>query len=214
MPEAQCKICQAPVAESLSMKDSRVFHYCDQCEFISLDPEFILSHSEEKSRYDLHENTIDNPGYVAMFEKFIKHAVEPYQVKTILDYGSGPGPVLVELLSRANYQVDNYDPYYAAKEFGENQQFDMVVSTETFEHFNEPLETIAAVVERLKPAAYLSLQTVFACKPEELEKWWYKNDETHVSFYSPKTFEYIADKFDLKIIWHNGKDTITLQKLV
>lgn len=209
--ELQCPICSSLTEEKTILKNGRVFYHCSNCGFSGLDPAFFLSASEEKSRYDLHENSINDPGYVAMFEKFINFAITPYKVKTILDYGSGPGPVLAELLSRKNYDVSIYDPFYADSNFADFS-FDMVCSTEVFEHFNKPMEEIGKIVKLVKPGGYIAIMTRFRPAIDKFKSWFYKDDTTHVSFYSPKTFEFIAKQFSLEIIEHDSFQTILLKK--
>lgn len=197
------------------MKDSRIFHYCSGCEFIFLDPRFRLNKEEEKARYELHENSIEDEGYVQFLENFIAQGFEPFAGSgsslRVLDYGSGPSPVLAELLKRRGYTVDTYDPFYKPK--AELGLYDFIVSTEVFEHFYEPMDDITRVVSLMKSGAHLSIMTSFSPGLEQFEAWWYKNDPTHVSLYKPKTFEYIADKLGLELVQHNEKDIITLSKV-
>jgi len=206
-----CKICATEIKSTIKLRDFRVFGFCLSCGFIGQLSEFLDS-SVEKSRYDLHENSIENEGYVAMFRGFIDYGIKPYkdEIKSILDYGSGPGPVLAVLLRRDGYEVDTYDPFYSPEE--PRSKYDLITSTETFEHFHEPLESITKLLKSLKPGGYLSVMTQFACEPEEFKSWWYKNDDTHVSFYSSKTFEKIAEIFKLELIKHNSKNLLILKK--
>lgn len=207
-----CKICNSAIAGQIESKDSRVFDYCKVCDFIALQPEFFLDAKAEKARYELHENTIDDQGYVDMFEKFIDYAIKPYAVSKILDYGSGPGPVLAELLERHGYEADIYDPFFAARDL-QDSSYDLICSTEVFEHFNNPLETIINVIKLLKPGGYLAVMTMMSPAVESFSGWWYKNDPTHVSFYTAKTFEYIAEKLALRLEKHNQKNILVLKKL-
>ncbi len=211
MSSLTCKICESETLTSSETEDLRIFRHCSNCVFSFIDPQFLLTRDEEKSRYDFHENSIENEGYVTMFENFIAFAVSPFEnVKTVLDYGSGPGPVLAELLKRKDYEVDIYDPYYSPE--SPSKKYDLITSTEVFEHFNEPLESINKVVKLLKPSGYLSIMTCFNPGPEDFNGWWYKNDDTHVSFYSVKTFEFLAQRFNLELIKHNDKNIIVLKK--
>ena len=73
----------------------------------------FFSENEEKKRYEQHNNSLEEPGYVNMFENLIELHVRPLKnVKNILDFGSGPYPVLKILLERKNYQVDIFDPFF------------------------------------------------------------------------------------------------------
>lgn len=211
--QVTCSICKKPVTQSTTLANSKQYWHCDFCLFTGLDEKFFISRDDEKSRYDLHENSIEDKGYVEFLEKFINYAITPYQdsVKTILDYGSGPKPVLAELLKRKSYQVSVYDPLYAPKEF-HNESFDLICSTEVFEHFYNPMLEIAKIVKLLKPGGRLSVMTRFMPAVDEFRAWFYKDDKTHVSFYSLETFEYIAKEFGLKLIKDDGFQCLVLQK--
>lgn len=208
-----CKICNSIIHKQTILKNSRTYNHCDKCGFISLESKFILGTSEEKSRYDLHQNFSDNSGYLKILEDFIVTAVQPYAVKTILDYGSGPNPLLSKLLKEKEYDVDIYDPHYAPWGSGKNTQYDMIVSTETFEHFQDPLKEMNFICTLLKPQAYLSIMTSFACPYEEFKAWRYKDDATHVAFYSMATFQKLAELFSMSIIYGNQKNIVVLKKL-
>lgn len=208
-----CKLCRAEIKETISLANGRYFHSCDNCGFVFLDPSFFLNIEDEKARYDLHENNISNQGYVEMFEKFIADAVMPFKtsVKKILDYGSGPGPVLAELLKHKGYEVSIYDPIYARNDF-EEESFDLITSTEVVEHFYEPFDEIKRMVSLLKPKAYLSIMTRFLPEKSKFKSWFYKDDPTHVSLYSLSSFEFLARELGLRIVKNNGHNLIILQK--
>ena len=45
----------------------------------------------------------------------------------------------------------------------------------------------------------------------EFDKWYYKDDATHVCFFSKKTFEWIAKKWSAELQFKD-KDIVILQK--
>jgi len=137
-----------------------------------------------------------------------KHSTE--QAVTILDYGSGPSPVLATILKKQGYNTDIYDPYYAPQE--PSKQYDLITSTEVFEHLRNPLETLTHIKELLKSNGYLAIMTKFLPASKDFRAWRYKDDTTHISFYSPKTFSQIAKLLGLSVIKHNNEDTIILAK--
>lgn len=208
-----CKLCQSKTNEFITLSNGHQYFLCDVCDLVFLNPQFYLNDEQEKSRYDLHENSIENQSYVAMFEGFIAEAVTPFKtsVKKILDYGSGPGPVLVELLKQKGYEVKNYDPIYARNEF-EGEKFDLITSTEVFEHFYNPQKEIEKIISLMKSGAYLSIMTRFLVDKDKFQSWFYKDDPTHVCFYSLKTFDFLAWEHGLKIVKNNGFNLIILQK--
>ena len=213
MTKNKCLICHTETTKTTTLSNGKIFHHCDNCAFSHLDSKFFLNQEEEKARYDLHENSINNQGYVEMFENFIEFGITPYQdsVKKILDYGSGPEPVLAELLKNHGYQVEVYDPFYAAHTY-EAESFDLISSTEVFEHFFDPLKEIQNILKLLKSNGYLVIMTRFSPELEEFKSWFYKDDPSHVSFYQIKTFTYISQLFDLEILKNDGFQTICIHK--
>ncbi len=150
-----------------------------------------------------------------MFEKFIEFSITPYKnsITKLLDYGSGPQPVLAEILRAKDYQVEIYDSFYAQNKFKPGS-FDLITSTEVFEHFHNPIKEIEKIIDLTKPNGYIAVLTRFCPELEKFKSWFYKDDKTHVSFYTVKTFEYIAKRFNLKILKHDDFEYIVFQKCV
>jgi hypothetical protein len=174
-----------------------------------LDPRFHLSPVDEKLRSDQHQNTSDNIEYIETFKRFIETAITPYPATQVLDYGCGPNPVLAELLKSHNLQTDIYDPFYFPTE-PQVESYDLITSTEVFEHLREPLVTLEHINKLLKPGGYLAIMTKFLPPNDQFVSWRYKDDTTHISFYSPKTFIQISQ--ELELIQHNNQDIIVLRK--
>ena len=213
MESLNCKICKASINRLTTLKNFRIFYHCDTCGFISLDPSSFLTVDAEKARYDLHENSLENSEYLKLLRDFITLTVKPYSVQTILDYGSGPNPVLAILLREEKYDIDIYDPYYAPWDSTKDSQYDLIVSTETFEHFQDPLKELRFITSLLKPRGYVAIMTSFACNYEDFKTWRYKDDETHIAFYSITTFKKLAELFSLEIIYSNDNNIIVLRNL-
>lgn len=92
------------------------FYYCLTCDFIGKDDQQLISKQQELQIYERHNNSIDDPVYVEYFNRFLKDAVFPFvnHGKHGFDFGSGPSPVLSQMLKRDHdYQMDIYDPFYA-----------------------------------------------------------------------------------------------------
>ncbi len=203
-----CKICHNPINKQL-LANKKIYHHCTNCDFTYLDLQFHLSPAAEKQRYDQHQNSSDNSRYTEILKAFIDEAISPYPITKILDYGCGPNPVLANILKSQGYQVDIYDPFYAPD--APSDTYELISSTEVFEHLAEPLESCKQILKLLKPNGYLALMTKFICPIDEFANWRYKDDTTHISFYSPRTFSEIARILDLDLIKHNSKDIVVLR---
>jgi len=211
----QCPICNS--IDLIPLDDGKkTYRRCKNCNYIFLERFYILSPEEEKIRYSFHENDIENVGYVAMFERFFDKVLPTFDnVRTILDFGCGPGPVMAELLKRKGYELSLYDKYFYDDAHSLLKVHDCIISTEVVEHLVNPFDTLERLVnDSLKPCGILALMTQFHPNDDErFLKWYYRLDETHIGFFSPATFAYIAQKLGLKILFIDGKDTVVFQKL-
>ncbi len=205
-----CKICGSDNLEELNIKNK--YYYCNDCEVIFIDPKEIVDQNEEKERYEGHDNNHQNEGYVKMFKDFIEEVIEAHinlaEINDVLEFGCGPGPVLADLLKEKGLNVDLYDPYFFPEKVFEDQDYDLITSTEVFEHFSDPIKEMKLLTSHLKEGSYLAVMTSFHPGPEEFEDWWYKWDPTHIVFFNEKTFSEIASNFNLEIIYTDQKKYI------
>ena len=210
-----CKICKASTTSVKDNKKELIYYRCTDCGFVYLDDCFIVDELKEKKQYDQHNNGFENEGYVQMFENFIEDALVPYlqNIQTALDFGSGPGPVLSELLKRRGLEVDIYDFYFSPEKVYESKFYDLITSTEVFEHLSKPLDILEMLVEHINPNGYLVLMTKFPPKDDQtFLNWWYRRDPTHISFFTPKSFEIMAEKTRLKVLKTLNENIVVLQK--
>ena len=206
-----CKICQSGTTSITDAKTQKIYHKCPECSYISLDETFYIDEEREKKHYDKHHNTFESLGYVKMFEELIEEFVSPYKkdIKKALDYGCGEGEVLPILLERSGIECERYDLFYFPKKIYEGKKYDMIVSTEVFEHLSSPLEVLKKLLGHIEKGGYLLLMSAFHPDDDkEFLKWWYIRDVTHIGFFNIDTFEYLSDKFDLEIVKHNFKNII------
>jgi len=211
-----CKICNSEVSILEDKKTSKTYYKCFTCKYIFLDKEFYIDEIHEKSHYDKHHNNLESLGYVKMFEDLIDTFVKPLHVemKTALDFGCGEGEVLPIVLERNNIKCDRYDLFYFPQKVYEDKKYDLIVSTEVFEHLENPLDMLKKLLLHVDDNAYLLLMTAFHPNDDDkFLKWWYIRDITHIGFFNLDTFEYLARELNLKIVKHNSKNTIMFQKL-
>lgn len=132
------------------------------------------------------------------FLDFISLHVRKYE--HVLEFGCGPGPVLSQLLTRQGKQVCCYDKYFHPDESYKDHRYDLITSTEVFEHLDDPLGVLKTLASLLKPGGHIALMTHFHPNDKERFKtWWYPRDPTHITFFTPKTFEVLAASCGLQI---------------
>ncbi len=175
---------------------------------------FRLSADQEKQEYDLHQNAFEDEGY----RDFLSRAMTPVLQKVTppasgLDFGCGPGPVLAAMLKEKGFEVSIYDPFYAPETQVLSKTYDFVTCTEVIEHVHEPYQTFPVLVDLLKPGAVLVIMTKRVIGEEAFGQWHYKNDQTHVCFYSEQTFQWLADHYHLDCEFETN-DVVVLRKSV
>ena len=128
-----------------------------------------------------------------------------------LDFGCGPGPALADILVKDGYEVDLYDPFFFPNQNIFSNQYDFITCTETVEHFHNPFEEFKKLDDLLIKGGLLGIMTNFLTEEEAFEKWYYRRDPTHVTFYSEETFEVIGEQrnWELEII---SKDIVIFKK--
>ncbi|WP_372713512.1 class I SAM-dependent methyltransferase [Ilyobacter sp.] len=212
----KCHLCKGEAEEFVvkNRKFERTYYRCKNCSFIFAEEAALLEDAEELERYQMHNNSTEDPMYREYFEKFIDYAFSDLgKVEKILDYGSGPEPVLASVLREKGYKVDIYDKYFSPAKVHEGRQYDVVCTTEVIEHIYYPMEVFKELVGCVKKGGYLIIMTGFHKDSWEFFKnWWYIQDPTHTVFYSLKTFEFIEKEFKLKILKNNGKNIIVFKR--
>lgn len=213
----KCKLCSEESTEKFLVKNKsweKNYYYCHKCKFIFAESKAVLNDQEQRRRYQMHNNKITDPVYRDYFKNFIDYAFSYIEnKKRVLDFGSGPEPVLADVLKESGFKVEIYDKFFTPDNEVFNKKYEIITSTEVFEHLEYPMEFIEKLLNILEEKGYLLLMTCFYLNDiDSFSKWWYIQDPTHISFFNPKTFEYIAKKHNLEIVDHNNKNIIILRK--
>lgn len=191
----------------------RFYFHCNNCDLVFVDKWQQLNFSDELDRYKEHNNDPNDIGYRRFLSLLIKELV-PYLNKNMigLDYGCGPGPALAKIMKNKGYTMKVYDPYFYRRNRVLYRKYDFITSSEVIEHFNDPFEEFVKLNKLLKKDGYLGIMTNLHNGKEKFNRWHYKNDLTHITFYSKKTMEWIGDKFNYRIYFPN-KNIIIFKKL-
>lgn len=194
--------------------DNRVFEHCDTCQLVFAAPDALPSLEEEEAHYLRHENSIENEGYVNFLNKAINPAL-PFLKPGWkgLDYGCGPGPTLSQLVAKAGFEVDNYDPFFFP-ELEADQVYDFIFATECFEHFFNPAKELKLLQQLLNEQGMLIIKTQFWQDLSDLSSWYYAKDLTHVVFYHVHTFDWIAKHYGFEKVFTDNSSVVILKKLL
>ncbi|WP_331775097.1 class I SAM-dependent methyltransferase [Sulfurospirillum sp. 1612] len=209
----RCKICHHDTTLINDVKQNKKYHQCHACQTIWMDQECFLDDSKEKQQYNQHHNNFESTGYVKMFENFLDYFWSdlPKDATQALDFGSGPGPVLAEILKRRGLQADGYDKFFQPEKVYEDKQYDLITCTEVLEHVADPKALLMLFKKHLKNRGIIAIMTLFHTNDSrEFLDWWYHRDPTHITFYTPHSFEVLADMCGLNIIKHDDKRVIIL----
>lgn len=204
----QTKNCICPLCNSESHKEfytgkKREYLRCTNCQLVFVPKKYILSEKEEKARYDTHENFSDDPGYRNFLQRMatpIKEHVPEYS--SGLDFGCGPTPVLANILTELRYNMSTYDIFYNDNKTVFNKQYDFITTTEVIEHLLNPKKEIEKLWSLLKPGGTLGIMTKLVIDADAFSRWHYKNDSTHIRFFSIETFKWLAKQLNAELYFY------------
>ncbi|CAH0542041.1 class I SAM-dependent methyltransferase [Vibrio marisflavi] len=207
-----CPLCQSEDTRHYHTDKRRDYFQCSDCQLVFVDPAQRLDEQREKAQYDLHENNSGDEGYRKFLSRLAAPLLKKLPPKSLgLDFGCGPGPTLSLMLSEAGHSVELYDIYFYPDTGVLQKQYDFITSTEVIEHLYQPGLVWRQWLNSLQPGGWLGLMTKLVIDVEAFSNWHYKNDPTHVIFFSRQTFEFLAkrDNLELEFI---GNDVILLRK--
>jgi len=179
----------------------RDYYQCGTCQLVFLDPSQHLDIKGEKKRYDTHQNSPEDNGYLAFLNR-LTNPLLTYLKPDFrgLDFGCGPGPAIKHILGKEGYEVVNYDPIYFPQEHLLQTQYDFVTATEVVEHLRSPRNIFQLLKGLLKPnTSCLGIMTQILEPNTDFPEWWYHKDPTHICFYQKKTFEWLGEWLDWKV---------------
>jgi len=207
-----CRLCGADDTQTFYKDKRRDYFKCNQCHLVFVPAAQFLTLADEKARYDLHQNTPDDPDYC----RFLGRLVDPMATllprnSSGLDFGCGPGPALSKLFQEHGHHVINYDPLYANDESVFDQQYDFICATEVVEHLHHPGKELDRLWQCLKPGGILGIMTKRVIDADAFANWHYKNDDTHVCFFHEATFKWLANQWgaDLSVV---SDDVVIIHK--
>ncbi len=213
-----CPLCLNTKAISEYHSDKkRDYLHCGECDLVFVSPEYLPLPQREKQEYDLHENDFEDEGY----RKFLGKVLTPLSQFISqrgksrlngLDFGCGPAPVLAHMLTEEGVDMSVFDPFFANNTEVLSHRYDLITCTEAIEHFHTPHKEWSLFNRMLKDGGVIAIMTKRHLDKARFANWHYKNDITHVCFFSEATFRYLANKENYDVSFPTN-DVVLLKKV-
>lgn len=207
-----CPVCLKPSAQTFSNVDGIDYFQCPHCLAIFTHPKDLLDKDAEQSRYSLHDNNPDDPGY----RRFLERLALPVTTRLSkpsegLDYGCGPTPLLATIMQEHGHRMRVYDPYFFPDTAPLAKRYDFITCSEAAEHFYHPAQEFERLAGMLRPGGLLGVMTSLWDESIDFNAWYYRKDPTHVVFYHKKSFQTLAKKLGFSCTFE-AKNIVLMQK--
>lgn len=200
-----CPLCNG-IGALYYQKSNKTYFKCTNCSSVYIDKSNYLDYDEERERYLEHNNDVNDAGYQNFVKPIIDIVTSRFTSPCVgLDFGAGTGPVISKILREKGYTMFEYDPYFHNYPELLVNSYDFIVCCEVIEHFNNPRKEFYQLRSMLNPGGELICMTDLYTEKVNFEKWYYKNDPTHVFFYHPHSVEYIAKEFNFTAFDQNDR---------
>lgn len=191
-----CILCAQADTEEHARDRLRSYLRCTTCGLVFVPPRWHPDATQERARYDLHQNDPDDPGYRSFLARLADPLLERIPPNSEgLDFGCGPGPTLSRLFTDAGHRVALYDPFYAPDCSVLGRRYAFVTASEVIEHLHDPCRDLDLLWSLVDDGGWLGLMTESPPEGEAFDRWHYKNDPTHVAFYPAETLRWLARRW-------------------
>lgn len=210
--ETHCPLCAGENLHHYHRDQRRDYLQCARCALVFVTSDYHLGAAAERAEYDLHENAVDDPGYRKFLSRLHQPLVRRLPVGAVgLDFGCGPAPALALMLAESGFPTALYDPFYFPDQSALDTAYDFICATEVVEHLSKPGLELEQLWQKLLPGGYLAFMTKLVIDRDAFARWHYKNDPTHISFFSARTWDWWAAEHSaaLEIV---GADVIFLRR--
>lgn len=200
-----CILCDSSRTTAIYNHNSHFFLSCHHCGSIFRAPSNFLSAEEEKTRYLNHNNDVNDPNYQKFVSPIVDAVCNDFNSCSGLDFGAGTGPVISEILEKKGFQMTLFDPFFHPDKTALERTYDFIVCCEVIEHFHHPMTEFRLLKKILKPNGRLYCMTDPLPETIPFTDWYYKEDPTHVLFYSKANLKYICEQIGFKAITQKNR---------
>ncbi|MDD3437173.1 MAG: class I SAM-dependent methyltransferase [Candidatus Gastranaerophilales bacterium] len=216
----KCNICEGDaqkvfVGKILNKYEIEYF-FCNNCEHLQTQQAFWLEEAYNDAI------TASDTGIMQrnlMFRELVSNVIYKLFDKDakFVDFAGGYG-IFTRLMRDVGfdfYRSDKYAPNLAARgfDYNEGEKVELLCAFEAIEHFLNPLAEFEKMFEI---SDNVLISQTFLPYPVPLpEEWWYYGLEhgQHINFYSRKTLEFIAEKFNKKFCSYQDLHLFTSKKI-
>lgn len=208
----RCPLCDNKNTSDYCEDNRRSFYVCECCQLVFVSSDQWLSSEDEKAVYDKHQNAPNDQDYRKFLSRLFIPLLENLKPgDTGLDFGCGPGPTLSVMFEEQGFSVQLYDIFYNNNPSVLKRHYQFITATEVIEHLQRPGAVVSQLWQLLKPGGTLGVMTKLLINKEAFSSWHYKNDQTHICFFSRQTFNWLANELDAQLTIV-GNDVILLTK--
>lgn len=209
----QCKLCRSPAVESFFSDPPRTYIHCKSCDLIFTTENSYLSPAQEKERYEMHDNSEANDGYVRFLQIVAEMVIATTPAAgSVLDFGCGKNAVLEGIIKRqCSLKCDSYDPQFNRIIDFSGKKYDTIVVCEVIEHLRNLQEELVLINKLVKTGGKMIIRTQKYGSMEVFPAWWYRQDTTHINFFNDTTLSFVASLVKRKCVQTTSKDIVILQ---
>lgn len=194
--DSLCRLCNEATG-SFYKEKTREFVVCKNCRGVQLLPEYFISARAEEDRYLTHNNDVEDVRYQNFVSPITSGVLADFTTKNSgLDYGCGTGPVAATELEKKGFPVRLFDPYFHPDTEALENTYDFIICCEVMEHFHEPRQEFKTLSQLLNTGGKMYCKTSLFSEEIDFETWYYKNDPTHVFFYTEKSLDWIRQNME------------------
>lgn len=216
----KCKICSSDsqkIFSALILNTNAAYWQCNNCGFIQTDEPTWLPEAYKDPLNDSDTGILmRNTTFARLTSLFTFFFISRQSIG--VDYGGGTG-IFTRLMRDIGFDWYWQDPH-TKNIFARGFEYDpkkhphpdLVTAFEVFEHMQNPRKELEHML-CIAPTILFSTELIPVPPPKTIDDWWYFAPEhgQHISFYTLKSFAYLAKDFGLHF-YSNHKNLHILSK--
>jgi cyclopropane fatty-acyl-phospholipid synthase-like methyltransferase len=209
---APCVLCGNDRTEAFFADRRRSYLRCPNCDLVFVPRQQLLSVTDERVRYDQHHNSAADAAYLRYVDACVAELRRlPLVGARILDFGCGQHAVMTARLREQGLDCTAYDPLYELGGQALAGKYDVIAAIEVVEHLRDPRHEFDTIANCLAPGGYLFVRTLLRRADVPFVAWWYKNDPTHVNFFSAITLRFVSRAWNLLCEHSDDRQIVVLK---